>query len=626
MTMYRMDLLPLCLLLIGVAPLPKAQGLADCQEKVADVVFLLDSSFSMWPEHFSLQLSFLSDLVSAFTIGPNNIRVGVVTFSTKVRLDVALNQHGNKEQLQEAIAGIQYMTGLTHTGDAIRFAREHMFTEEGGSRPWAAHILILITDGFSNNLTQTALQASMARSEGVQIFVIGVGNGFKDKELRAIASDPDDSHVFYVESFDVLKKIEKSLTQKTCHKTNGSESKPEDKEDSQQTASTRCGGKPADIYFLLDSSSSIWSVHFKEVLQFVSQLLHLFDVGPERTRVGVAVYSDDVTNVVSLTDRQTAHSVRKALRTAPYLTGGTNTGKALHYVSSQGMAEARPGVAHVVIVLTDGQSANTTYTLQEARAAHEQGIYVLSVGIGPSTDVQELMDIASDPDENFVFHVDNFTGLHNIRELLAIKTCDVQGPDYQGDRPATACDVKTPADVVFVYDGASVSRHQNEVVTGIIRALVTHMDPDPHTVRFGLVRHNCYKGDNIDLRTGADVSVLQDYLDKTIHHGLHSLLKRVRLHGYLTPGGRSKPRSRKVMVLFITSKMADAGAVEKEVMRLKFQGVGVVVVALDTARDKVDVLTRLSSVPPVLLDSGSAGGASQDQLFRAFCQLHTALY
>ena len=81
-------------------------------------------------------------------------------------------------------------------------------------------------------------------------------------------------------------------------------------------------------------------------------------------------------------------------------------------------------MAHVIIILTDGQSTNTTHTVQEARAAREQGIYVFAVGIGPQVDVDELMDMASDPDENFVFHVDNFGGLKNIRELLAIKACD----------------------------------------------------------------------------------------------------------------------------------------------------------------------------------------------------------
>lgn len=54
---------------------------------------------------------------------------------------------------------------------------------------------------------------------------------------------------------------------------------------------TGCKGKPAEIFFLLDSSSSIWIVDFRKQLKFVSDLLDSFDLGPNSTRVGVASFS-----------------------------------------------------------------------------------------------------------------------------------------------------------------------------------------------------------------------------------------------------------------------------------------------------------------------------------------------
>jgi len=44
-----------------------------------------------------------------------------------------------------------------------------------------------------------------------------------------------------------------------------------------------------------------------------------------------------------------------------------------------------------------------------------------------------LQDIASDPDDDFVFHVSNFSVLNTIRNILAIKTCAVQPEDYVAD-------------------------------------------------------------------------------------------------------------------------------------------------------------------------------------------------
>jgi collagen type VI alpha len=89
--------------------------------------------------------------------------------------------------------------------------------EKHGSRPWAAHIIILITDGYSHDPKDTLYQASVAKERGIQIFTIGVGNGVDEEELHSVASNPDGSHVFLVESYDALQEIEKALTMGACH-------------------------------------------------------------------------------------------------------------------------------------------------------------------------------------------------------------------------------------------------------------------------------------------------------------------------------------------------------------------------------------------------------------------------
>ena len=59
-----------------------------------------------------------------------------------------------------------------------------------------------------------------------------------------------------------------------------------------------CEGKPADIYFLLDASSSVYIVHFHDqVLGFVRDLVSNFQISPLHTRVGVVTFSNDVSKV-----------------------------------------------------------------------------------------------------------------------------------------------------------------------------------------------------------------------------------------------------------------------------------------------------------------------------------------
>lgn len=42
---------------------------------------------------------------------------------------------------------IRYTSGTTHTGDAIKYARQTSFSTQNGMRPNAAKIAIIVTDG-----------------------------------------------------------------------------------------------------------------------------------------------------------------------------------------------------------------------------------------------------------------------------------------------------------------------------------------------------------------------------------------------------------------------------------------------------------------------------------------------
>ena len=111
-------------------------------------------------------------------------------------------------------------------------------------------------------------------------------------------------------------------------------------------------------------------------------------------------------------------------------------------------------------------------------------------------------------------------------------------------------------------------------------------------------------------------------LQKPHHQGLHALLKRVRLHGYLAAYDDDRSRARKVMVLFVDTKMANPAAVETEMKRLRFLGVRPLVVAVGTARDNVDMLRRVSSVEPVEVETHHKLRESRDEVLDRFCELN----
>jgi len=51
-----------------------------------------------------------------------------------------------------------------------------------------------------------------------------------------------------------------------------------------------CGDKPADIIFVLDTSSSEGAAHFQEELDFVSDFVKQFDIGPSDVQVGMVTF------------------------------------------------------------------------------------------------------------------------------------------------------------------------------------------------------------------------------------------------------------------------------------------------------------------------------------------------
>lgn len=83
-----------------------------------------------------------------------------------------------------------------------------------------------------------------------------------------------------------------------------------------------CPGKPADIAFVIDESSSIWPVHFLKLRQFLVNLTESFDIGLDRTRIAAVTYSDKVTHRFSLTEYKNEEDVRRAIKRIDQKTGG----------------------------------------------------------------------------------------------------------------------------------------------------------------------------------------------------------------------------------------------------------------------------------------------------------------
>lgn len=83
---------------------------------VADVVFLVDGSWSVGRANFKYVRGFLSAAAGAFQVGADRTRVGVVQYGSDPRTEFPLNRHATRPELLRAIGSLPYKGGDTKTG------------------------------------------------------------------------------------------------------------------------------------------------------------------------------------------------------------------------------------------------------------------------------------------------------------------------------------------------------------------------------------------------------------------------------------------------------------------------------------------------------------------------------
>ncbi|KAK9958258.1 hypothetical protein ABG768_012429 [Culter alburnus] len=182
---------------------------------IADIVILVDGSWSIGRINFRLVRMFLESLVRAFAVGSEYTRVGLAQYSGDPRIEWHLNAHSTKEAVIEAVKNLPYKGGNTLTGLALTYILENSFKPESGSRPDVPKIGILITDGKSQD--DVLAPAQRLRDAGIELFAIGVKNA-DENELRAIASPPEETHMYNVADFSVMSSIVEGVTRSVCER------------------------------------------------------------------------------------------------------------------------------------------------------------------------------------------------------------------------------------------------------------------------------------------------------------------------------------------------------------------------------------------------------------------------
>ena len=168
------------------------ENLPDATAVNSSVVFLLDASGSIGSAAFTTMI--FSVASAAVTLAEAGARVGVVVFSSSAFVDVPLQTWEDPDLLRISIEGIRYTSGDTNTHTGIDTAAS-VLGEEG------IRVILLLTDGQSNNRRAAENAADAAKQKGIRIYSGGIGDSVNEDELNSLASYPPEEYRISIEDF-----------------------------------------------------------------------------------------------------------------------------------------------------------------------------------------------------------------------------------------------------------------------------------------------------------------------------------------------------------------------------------------------------------------------------------------
>lgn len=153
-----------------------------------DIAFLLDSIAGLTESSFNKTKQFVADVVSG--LYSYKMRFAIVALNTGVYPKFFLNSYTTSAEILRAVKNVTYTPGATDTTAGLQYIMSDIFTPAHGARRTAGKVLILITDGQSDDPAGVVTAAAALKDAGVKILTVGVGDKVDKFELEAIASIP----------------------------------------------------------------------------------------------------------------------------------------------------------------------------------------------------------------------------------------------------------------------------------------------------------------------------------------------------------------------------------------------------------------------------------------------------
>ena len=188
---------------------------------------------------------------------------------------------------------------------------------------------------------------------------------------------------------------------------------------------------PVDIILALDASGSVLKVNWEKSVDFTGSLAKkLLKLNPE-SRIGLIDFSQVANEAISLTsDRQGLNLRLETVRNS-YQNGITRTELALNKALEMFNRINKQGRKKRLLVITDGVTTplNGMVGLEllkmPAESLESAGVTIIVVGVGNQVNDEELNLMATYPDKENVFRIENYDNLPDMVGILSQAFCQV---------------------------------------------------------------------------------------------------------------------------------------------------------------------------------------------------------
>uniref|UniRef100_A0A8C8RQJ5 Collagen type VI alpha 6 chain n=1 Tax=Pelusios castaneus TaxID=367368 RepID=A0A8C8RQJ5_9SAUR len=485
---------------------------------------------------------FLKNIVFSLDVRKQCIQIGLMTYSSESRLLSPLSIETKTDILQN-IEAFSPRAGKAYTGAAIETARKQIFSVSSGSRmsQQVEQIAVLVTHRPSEDNVSEA--ASKLRRAGVTVFALGAEEA-KDVELAQIASYPQYNYVTKMRTFSDLPEQATTLQRNLLSRIQDNLYVHSERKEHLKTGCKDT--EEADIYVLIDGSTSIHPTDFGDIKNFLKEVIKMFNIGLNKVRFGAVQYSHFIEQEFELNDHTKSVDLENAIDNIRQIYGNTYIGAALTFMQplfKKAREQRAVRVPCHLIVLTDGESHDSVK--EPAETLRNEQINIYSIGVKGANE-RQLHEISGSKSRTYFVH--EFDSLKDIKNGIVQRICSGE-----------ACK-EMKADVMFLVDSSGSIGDDNFLkMKSFMREVVNKSDIGVDRVQVGVVQFSGTNKEEFQLDQYSSKSDIFSAIERMSLMGQNTLMGSALtfVSDYFKPSKGARPGVKKFLILITDGEAQD---------------------------------------------------------------------